>query len=109
MGEVTKVTPQKTPGPKYYALADGRQLYELFRDEIVPSLSRLGMSAWDIHALTSAMEHRFRMGAKPGEEETDRESCSWWVGQMSWGGIEIEANRAKVFARIDEERKRVGR
>lgn len=99
----------KNPGPDYYALADGRQLFELFRDEIVPRLARLGMSPWDIHCLTSAMEHRFRAGAKPGEEETDRESCSWWVAQMSWKGLKIEADRAKVFARIDKERKAVGR
>lgn len=99
----------KTPGPDYYALADGRQLFELFRDEIIPELERLRMSAWDIHCLTSAMEHRFRAGAKPGEEETDRESCSWWIARMSWDGIAIEANRAKIFDRIDRERKAVGR
>lgn len=99
----------KTPGTDYYALADGRQLWELFANVIVPALSRFGMSAWDIHCLTSAMEHRFRMGAKPGEEESDRESCGWWLSRMSWHGIEIESNRAKVMAYIDEKRKEVGR
>ena len=100
---------EKTPGPDYYALADGRQLFELFRDEIVPRLARLGMSPWDIHCLTSAMEHGFRQGAKPGEEETDRESCSWWMSQMSRQGIEIEANHANVITQIIREKEALGR
>jgi len=99
----------KTPGPDYYALADGRQLFELERDELVQELARRGMGIWDSHCLLSAMEHRFRRGAKEGETETDVQSEAFWIAQMSWPGIEIEANKAKIQGRIDAERKAVGR
>lgn len=99
----------KTPGPDYYALADGRQFFELERDELEPACRRAGMNHWDIHCILSAMEHRFRRGAKLGEEADDQLSESWWIAQMSWAGLEIEAHRTKLIARIDAERKAVGR
>ena len=101
-------TIKKTPGPDYYALADGRKLVELCRDEIAPLCTRSGMSAWDIHCLISAMEHKFRMGAKPGEEDTDQEAFGWWIAQMSWSGISMPT-AAEVIGRVDSERRKVGR
>ena len=100
---------ERTPGPDWYALADGRQLFELERDELFPACQRAGMGAWDIHCLISAMEHRFRRGAKPGEDEDDKVAEEWWLAQITWSGLMIEANETRLRVRIDEERKKVGR
>ncbi len=96
-----------TPGPDYYRLADGRQFYEYSRDVLVPMCIRGKMTAWDIHCLVSAMEHRFRMGAKPGESDTDREASAWWVDRMVFD--KVSPNTLYVIRMIDDERKKVGR
>lgn len=98
----------KTPGPDYYAMADGRQLFELEKQEFCDELERVGMSTWDSHCLLSAAEHRFRRGAKEGEELTDGMAENFWLGQMSTRGL-VAAAHAGIVARIDAERKAVGR
>ena len=98
----------KTPGPDWYALADGRQFWELSQHELIPICNNSGMFLWDTHCLISAMEHKFRMGAKHGEAETDSEACIWWLGRMSWDGIDNPAVE-KIHDRVIQERQKVGR
>jgi hypothetical protein len=98
------MTGERTAGPEYYALADGRQLWELERETLAPLLSGLGISVYDVHCVLSAVEHEFRRGAKPGEEVTDAQSRDWWIsqasemGQMAWLVVKpmIREERAKV-------------
>lgn len=97
-----------TPGPEYYRLADGRQLWELEASELVEVCRMHDLHGWDTHCLLSAAEHRFRCGAKEGEAETDKIAEQWWYDQMSINGF-LTMCHLDIQARIDAERKAVGR
>lgn len=93
-----------TPGPHYYRMSDGRQLYEFEFGTLTPLLEGLGLSHRDSHCLLSAAEHEFRRGAKEGEEETDAISRDWWIahasglGRIAWDIVSqlIRCEREKM-------------
>lgn len=98
----------RTPGPDYYALADGRQLFEMERDELAKECERRGLGIWESHCLLSAIEHRFRNGAKPGESETDDQAEKFWLDLIPYAGV-LTVCETGILGKIDEERKKVGR
>lgn len=98
----------KTPGPDWYALADGRQFYELMQDKLILIIRLHDLDEWDAHCLLSAAEHRFRCGAKEGEAETDKIAEQFWYDRMTFDGF-LSMAHLDVQTRVDAERKAVGR
>jgi hypothetical protein len=99
-------TNPKTPGPDYYALADGRQFWELQKDTLIPLCEAGGLSQWETHQLLSACEHLFRMDAKLGESKSDREAFKWWMPLFE--GRKMPFVQAAI-AIVECERKKMGR
>ena len=98
---------ERTPGPDYYALADGRQFYEYQREVIVPLTS--GLSVWDAHCVLIASEHFFRAGAKEGETVTDFQAISFWVAMATEEPDYAVEVWDIVVRHVADERKAVGR
>ena len=74
--------------PNYYLLADGREFAEYLEKDATKALTsfvvenEIPWPSWYVsHCLFSAMEHRFRLGRKEGEAETDAIAASWWFTQ----------------------------
>lgn len=102
------MSPQpKSPGPDYYALADGRQFYEFQRETLVKLAA--GLSTWDAHCVLSASEHFFRAGAKKGETVTDFQAIAFWVGHATEDPDRACEVWEQVLNYVSPERKAVGR
>lgn len=92
--------------PDYYRLADGREFCEFQREMLIPLCVVAGFDLWTTHCILSACEHLFRMGAKPDEEESDKDAMEWW-----WPGVtgpQLPFSEA-IFAIVESERRKVGR
>lgn len=70
--------------PDYYKLADwdGRELWEMLRDECIPLMH--GLEDGEKHALLSACEHLYRRGQK-GAEKDDLDKYRWWLNNLLSG------------------------
>jgi hypothetical protein len=70
--------------PDYYMLADwdGRELWEMLRDECIPLMQ--GLEVGEKHALLSACEHLYRRGLK-SDEAADLAKYRWWLNNLLSG------------------------
>lgn len=106
--------------PEYYRLADGRPLLEYMKEVLIFHRGFPELNGFEIHCLFSAMEHLFRMGAKPSQEQHDKDAYHYWMNQL-WDSIDsrlfFEASRISELARkisrfesfFRAERQRAGR
>lgn len=90
--------------PDYYLLPDGRQFCDFSRAELSRCLWDHGIVGWPYHCAISALEHLYRMGAKPDEEQTDWESFQWW-----WQHVPNLAGKQKALDMVMQLRKEAGR
>jgi len=63
--------------PDYYLLADGTEFVDFFHERCIGYLFAFHPSA--MHAIQSAMEHRFRMGWKTENPEHDIIAMTFWT------------------------------
>ena len=66
--------------PSYYLLSNGREFVDWFSQEYGDRLNVL--TRQEYHCLQSAMEHLFRMGAKPNQVEHDKKAAAFWLSKL---------------------------
>lgn len=66
--------------PSYYRLADGQEFETWFAENCLPELVAAGINHRVVHAVTSACEHRFRLGRKTSDKTHDEKAIAYWLG-----------------------------